>query len=191
MGSLFFGVLLFAGTHLFSLLLPGARGEVVKQLGEGRYKGLYSLVSLAGLVLLASAYWSNRSGPTPPGLLYEPWDAGRHFILLLVYLGFVLIFSNQSKGYITRLVRQPFSVGVGLWSTSHLLANGEPTVVVIFGMLLVLSIIDVIVSTVRRKPGPYQPNWLHDLRGLAVGTLLYLVFAFLFHPYVLHIPVVT
>jgi uncharacterized membrane protein len=187
---LILGVLLFAGPHLFSLLLPSGRAALMNRFGEGPYKGLYSLASLAGLGLLGLAYWQGRAGPASLDVFYTPWDEGRHFILLLVLLGFILIFSNKSQGYITKVVRHPFSVGVALWSIAHLLANGERAVVVIFGMFLVLAVLDVVVSTARGKPGTFEPKWTHDLRGLVVGVVLYLVFAFLFHPYVLNIPVV-
>ena len=48
MTVLYFGLLLFGGSHLLSILLSAVRNRLSAWIGEARYKGLYSLVSLAG-----------------------------------------------------------------------------------------------------------------------------------------------
>jgi uncharacterized membrane protein len=180
------GVLLFGGSHLFSLIAPDARDRLKLRLGKGPYMGLYSLVALAGIVCLGLAY-SQDTGEQ----LYEPWDNGRHIVMTLVLIGFVFIFANQSKGYIRHWLKQPFSVGIAIWATAHLLANGESTVVAIFGMLLFLAVLDIVLSTMRGKVGSFEPNAMHDLRAIGVGLVLYAVFLLGFHPYVLGVPVIS
>ncbi len=184
--SLYAGITLFAGVHLYSMLAPAARAELVQNMGEQRYKGLYSLIALVGLILLGWSYWQGRQSGE---LLYTPWAGVRHLTMLLVLVGFIFIFSNQSKGFIAKTVKQPFSIGIALWSIGHLLANGETVVVWIFSMFLGLAILDIILSTARGKVPVHDHKWSHDVRGIGVGLVLYLVFAFLFHPYVLGIPV--
>jgi uncharacterized membrane protein len=184
------GVLLFGGAHLASILLPAPRDKLREDWGRGRYMGIYSLVSLAGLVFLVFGYVEGRSGGATAQLLYEPWSGARHMMMTLVLIGFVLIFSNKSKGYIAKTLRNPFSIGIALWSLGHLLVNGEIYAVVIFGLFLVVSLFDIGLSELRGKRLSYSPNWKHDLRGLVVGVVLFGVFAFGFHPYVLGIPVV-
>jgi uncharacterized membrane protein len=189
MWKLWLGVVLFAGPHLFSVLLPQQRNALKARLGEGAFKGLYSLLSLAGLVFLAMAYLAGRSGPNSLAVFYEPWAGGRHVMMLFVLVGFVLIFANGSRGYLRTYTRHPFSLGVALWSLGHLLVNGERAVVVIFGMFLLLSLLDIVMSEARRIRPDHVPHWRHDLRALLVGVLLFFVFALGFHPYVLNIPV--
>lgn len=189
MWKLFAGVLLFAVPHLYSILLPAARDGLKAKLGEGAYKGLYSLVSLAGLVLLAMAYLAGRSGPNSLEMFYEPWLGGRLVMMLLVFVGFILIFANGSRGYIKKFVRNPFSWGIVLWSVGHLLVNGERAVVVIFGMFLILAILDIAANERRGFRPAHIPQWSHDLRALVVGVVLFFVFALGFHPYVLNISV--
>ena len=53
MGWLIAGLVLFLGIHVFSSLRP-ARERVIARLGEGAYKGLYSLVSVAGFGLIVA-----------------------------------------------------------------------------------------------------------------------------------------
>lgn len=189
MVKLWVGVLLFGGVHLLPMLVPSARSQIVGRIGENVYKIIYSLASVAGLVFLAMGYMAQRSSPASE-IFYDPNSALRHLILLLVLAGFILIFSNGTKGYIRKYVRHPFSWGVILWSTGHLLANGEKAVVIIFGTFLLLSLIDIAVNSRRKPLAAFVPNGLHDLRGLVVGVVLYLMFLFGFHPYVLNIPVI-
>lgn len=188
MASLWLGVVLFGGVHLFSMLLPSIRDGWKARLGAGRYMGLYSLVSLAGLVFLALGYLAGRADPAA-GDLYAPWSGARHVMMLVVLLGFILIFSNKNGGYISRSLHHPFSIGVALWSTGHLLVNGETAVVVIFGMLLLISLLDVVLGFARGKRATHVPQVKYDVRSVVVGLVLFAVFAFGFHPYVLHIPV--
>ncbi len=184
------GVLLFAGPHVFSMLFPGVRDQFRQQLGANSYKGLYSLVSLAGIVFLALGYLRGRSGPASLDLVYEPLDWARHITLTLAWLGFVLIGASHGKGYIKRWIRHPMSWGIALWSTGHLLVNGERAVVYIFGMFLALAVADILFSTARGKFPTHEPRLRSDIIAIVAGTVLFLIFAFGFHPYVLNIPVI-
>lgn len=47
------GLALFLGVHVFSSLHT-ARGRLIAKLGEGGYKGIYSLLSLAGFGLIVA-----------------------------------------------------------------------------------------------------------------------------------------
>jgi uncharacterized membrane protein len=186
MWQLYLGLLLFCGTHLYSTVFPSSRDRLKSSFGEGAFKGLYSLLSALGLVLLAWAYVAGRGDGT---LLYEPLYAARHVILLLILFAFILIFSNGSQSHIRGAVKHPFSIGIALWSIAHLMMNGEPAVVGIFGGFLVVALADLVFSFARGKVPRFEPRWSHDLRGIAVGVILYLVFAFGFHTYVLNVPV--
>ena len=91
MGTLIAGIVIFAGAHLFSLLLPGQRNALKQRMGEGPYKGLYSLVSLAGLALMIWGFWSLSSGPAASSVVYVPAPWARHVTMLLVLLGFICL----------------------------------------------------------------------------------------------------
>ena len=54
MALLILGLVLFLGTHAFTMARE-PRAALVAQLGEGPYKGLYSVLSVAGVVLIALA----------------------------------------------------------------------------------------------------------------------------------------
>ena len=189
MTLLLIGCLLFGGGHLFSILLPGLRDSLRNRLGEKPWKGLYSIVSLLGLVLMVVGYSQTRSGPATADVLYEPWDGMRHATMLLTLLAFILVGASHGKGYVKLWLHNPMSLGIALWSGGHLLVNGQRSDVWLFGTFLVVSLADILLSELRGKRPDYVPRLRSDVIAVAVGMVLYAVFLLGFHPYVLNIPV--
>jgi uncharacterized membrane protein len=189
MTLLLIGCLLFGGSHLFSILLPGLRDSLRNRFGEKPWKGLYSIVSLLGLVLMVVGYSQTRSGPATADVLYEPWDGMRHATMLLTLLAFILVGASHGKGYLKLWLHNPMSLGIALWSGGHLLVNGQRSDVWLFGTFLVVSLADILLSELRGKRPDYVPRLRSDVIAVAVGMVLYAVFLLGFHPYVLNIPV--
>jgi len=190
MTYLYLGILLFGGPHLFSILFPALRDSLKQSLGEKPWKGLYSLVSLAGLVLMIVGFAKSRAGPLAADLLYFPADWTRHVTMLLVLLAFILLGASHGKGYLKKWLHNPMSIGIALWATGHLLANGKRTDVYLFGTFLVVAVADILMSEARGKRPSHIPRLRSDIVAVAVGVVLYAVFLFGFHPYVLNLPVV-
>src|SRR4051812_2706170 len=102
MALLILGLVLFLGTPAFTMARPpraalgaqaftrGAepRAALVAQLGEGPYKGLYSVLSVAGVVLIAIGFGRYRAAGYIP--VWEPPVWTRHLALLLVWPAFVM-----------------------------------------------------------------------------------------------------
>lgn len=189
MTLLYIGIVLFAVTHLFSMLLPAMRNRLSARLGQNAFKGIYALSSLAGIVFIGIGYWQARTGAPAGVSYYEPAVAARHITLSLVLIGFILIASNGGKGYIRKWVRHPFSIGIGLWAVGHLLANGEVYVVPIFAMFLGLSLLDIVLGFARGGAPHFEPQGKRDLIAVIAGLIAFGLFGFLFHPYVLGQPV--
>lgn len=190
MGTLIAGIAIFGGAHLFSLLLPGLRNELKLRLGEGPYKGLYSLVSLAGLLLMIWGFWSLSSGPAASDFVYIPAQSMRHITMLLVLLGFISLGAFRGKGYLKLWLRNPFSVGIVLWSFGHLLSNGRLYDVLLFGTFLLLAVLDIILSMARGKRPTYEPRVRSDVITAVTGVVLYGVFLFGVHPYIFNVPII-
>jgi uncharacterized membrane protein len=186
---LYLGCLLFGGSHLFSILFPGLRDSFKTQLGEKPWKGLYGLVSLAGLALMVVGYSQSRAGPAAADLVYDGWYELRHLTMLLVLLAFILIGAAHGKGYLKSWLRNPMSIGIALWSVGHLLVNGQRADVWLFGVFLVVALADIVMSEIRGKRPSHMPRLRSDMIVVIVGLVLYAVFLFGFHPYVLNVPV--
>jgi uncharacterized membrane protein len=186
---LLLGLSMFSVVHLFSMLMPAARTYLKMQVGEGPFKGAYSLVAVAGVALIIWGYHIVANGPEAGDLVYEPAAGNRHITMLLVLLAFIGIGASHGKGYIKTWVRQPMAVGVALWSVGHLLSNGRRYDLYIFGTFLALAVLDFILCTARGKAPTHQPVLRSDIIAVVAGVILYAVFAWGFHPYVLGIAV--
>ncbi|MFN4143319.1 NnrU family protein [Aestuariivirga sp.] len=186
---IYLGSLLFGGVHLLSILFPGLRDSFKGQLGERAWKGVHALVSLAGIVLLIIGYGQSRAGPATADLLYEGWYGLRHLTMLLVLIAFILIGASHGKGYLKKWLRNPMSLGVGLWAVGHLLVNGQRADVWLFGTFLVVAVADIAMSEIRGKRPQHTPRVRSDIVAVIIGMVLYVIFLFGFHPYVLNVPV--
>lgn len=190
MTILYLGVFLFAGPHLFSSLLPGIRDGLKATIGQKAWRAAYSVVALLGLVLMILGFMQSRSGPLAADWVYVPAPWARHVTMTLVLLAFIFIGASHGKGFIKKWTHNPMSIGIALWSAGHLLANGKRTDVWLFGAFLAVALADIVSSEIRGKRPAHEPRLRSDIVAVIVGMVLYVIFLFGFHPYVLNIPVV-
>jgi uncharacterized membrane protein len=188
---LLIGIVIFAGIHLLAMLFRSARDGLQERLGEGPYKGLFSLISIIGLALMIYGFYTTRGTLEPEDYLYAPAPWTRHAAMGLVLLAFVFLGASHGKGYLKLWLKQPMSTGFGLWAFAHLLANGDRPGVVLFASILGLAVLDIILSTVRGKIPHHEPQVKSDVRAVIIGVVLYLIFLFGFHPYILKLPIVA
>jgi uncharacterized membrane protein len=181
MTLLILGLVLFLGIHSVSIAAPAWRDAQVAQRGEGAWKGLYSLVSIAGFVLLIYGYGLARQSPV---VLYTPPAATRHIALLLMLPFFPLLFATYLPGRIKTAAKHPMLLAVKLWALAHLLANGTLHDVILFGAFLAWAVADRISvkrrSVARVVPGaPASP--MNDVIAIVGGLIAYAVFVIWAH----------
>ncbi|QIG50622.1 NnrU family protein [Nordella sp. HKS 07] len=191
MSLLIIGIVIFVGAHLVVMLNPRLRDSLSGSLGEGPYKGVFSLVSLLGLALMIYGFYTTRGMLEGDDYLYTPAPWTRHAAMTLVLLGFIFVGASHGKGYLKRWLKQPMSIGIGLWAVAHLLANGDRPGVVMFGAILALAVIDIILSTARGKVPTHEPRLRSDVIAVIVGIVLYAIFLFVIHPYVFNLPIIV
>lgn len=190
MGSLSYlvvGLALFFGAHLFSTFRSRQPGNIVERIGFGRYMGLYSLVSLAGLVLIVIGYANLRN-------LIPIWDPPlwtRHIPLTLMLPSTILLIAAYAPaGYIKAFIKHPMLAGVKIWAFAHLCANGDLASILLFGAFLAFGVIDRIV--VKRRGDPMEgksPSPLGDTIAVVGGVAAYGAIAFWAHPTLIGVPV--
>src|SRR4051794_27013000 len=95
MGVMIAGLVLFIGMHLVPIA-PSLRANLALKLGDNPYRGLFSLVSAVGLILIAVGY-SMRPERIQ---LFTPWPAARAAAPWLVAMAFVLFAAANMKGHI-------------------------------------------------------------------------------------------
>ncbi len=180
MTLLIVGLLLFLGIHSVSIVAPAWRDAQVARRGEGPWKGVYSLLSIAGFALLLYGYGVARQSPV---VLYTPPRALRHVALVLMLPVFPLLFAAYLPGRIKTAAKHPFLVAVKLWALAHLLANGTLADVLLFGGFLVWAVADRISlkrRPVRPVPGA-PPRPFNDVIALIGGLAVYALFVLWAH----------
>jgi uncharacterized membrane protein len=190
LGLLILGLLVFFGVHTLTSLRD-TRAALIGRLGENGYKGLYSLVSLAGLALIVWGYARYRA--TGWIDVWHPPVAFRHITLLLMLPAVILVVTSYIRGRIYTTLKHPMLAGIKLWAAAHLLANGDLGSIVLFGSFLAWAVYDRISLKHRADAGaPPIPvgGAGNDVIAVAVGVVVYLALAFAFHPLVIGVPVV-
>jgi uncharacterized membrane protein len=161
---LILGVVLFAGLHLLLPVGPLRRG-LVGAVGLGPYKGIYSLIALAGMVF---TIWGWIRAPYHE--LWAPLTSLRHasHLLMLPAMFFIVCgFSTKSPTAadgekqldtknagvqgVLRITRHPGLWGFLLWGLAHLLPNGDLAGVLFFGSFALLSLLGMLHIDARRR----------------------------------------
>ena len=167
------GLLLFFVPHAAPLLLPGLKVAAIAKMGEKGWKGIYSLLSLAGLVLIVIG-WMQYRELAPQ--VYEPPTWGRHVALLFVWIALVLLsVSSRKPGRILVIVKHPMVVGTIYWSLGHLFANGDLASVLLFGSFLAFAIISRITQAIKGDPNHQFVSHRSDAIALGAGTAIYAI----------------
>ena len=152
MASLLVAALFFDGIH-FLISGTALRGKIVGVIGERAFQGLFSLMSLIGIVWLSRAYgraeylqlWAEPQALRPVALIVM---LVAFFFVVLAFTspnptavgGGALLTEKEPAKVIQRITRHPFLWGVALWSFTHLVLNGDLASVIFFGSFLILAI---------------------------------------------------
>lgn len=183
MAALVLGLVLFLGLHSTRIFAEGWRTRTMESFGEKEYKLLYSVLSIAGFVLLVWGYGLARQNPVI--LWNQPPVWTRHIASLLTLVAFVLLVAAYVPGNaIKAKLRHPMILGVKVWAFAHLIANNTLADLVLFGSFLLWAVLDF--WAVRRRErtlatvmteGPISRTVI----TVVVGVLAWAVFAMWAH----------
>jgi uncharacterized membrane protein len=179
---LIIGLIGFIGVHVL-VSLRQSRSTLISRIGEGPYRGIFSLVSVIGLGLIIYGFGRYRADGLIP--VWSPPTFLRPITDVLMWPAFVLVVAAYIPGTIKAVLKHPMLAGVKLWAFAHLLANGDLGGMTLFGSILAWAVYDRI--TLKRRVdagGPRIPagGLRNDLLAIVVGTLIYLAVGFVFHP---------
>jgi len=177
------GLLSFLGVHSARFLFDGVRSRIIAERGENAWKGLYSIVSLIGLVLIVVGYGQARLSPTP---LWIPPAALTPINWLLMLIAFALLVAAYGPNNPLRAaVGHPMVLGVKVWALAHLLVNGMLADVLLFGSFVVWAVVDYAASRRRDRLGGVvrtapdgATGWVVPILG---GLVLWALFVFWAH----------
>jgi uncharacterized membrane protein len=183
MSMLILGLVLFLGVHSTRIVADGWRTRQLARLGEPAWKGIYSVVSLLGFVLIVWGYGLARQQPV---VLWQPLPAGvRHLASLLTLFAFVLLAAAYVPGNgIKSRLHHPMVLGVKTWAIAHLLANNTLADLLLFGGFLVWGVFSFRAARARdRAQGTVYPAGKATASAIAVvvGVAAWAGFAFWAH----------
>jgi len=165
------GLIIFIGIHLVPTS-PSTRGNLTARFSEGPYKGLFSLVAFAGLILIIYGYGQARFAPSGNPLLWDPPRWTRHVTMTLMLPVFVLLAAAYLPGRISAAVKHPMLLSVKLWAFAHLLISGRLAQLLLFGSLLAWAVYDRI--SVKRRAVPIKSGPVrNDIIAIVIGLLVY------------------
>ena len=183
------GLIAFLGVHTLTTL-RGPRAALIGRLGEGPYKGLYSLVSAVGLVLIVWGFGQYRG--TGWVQIWSPPAALRPLTYLLMWFAFVALAATYCPpGRIKSALRHPMLVAVKAWALAHLLANGALGALLLFGAFLAWAVYDRVAVKRRGELGaPKVARFASgDMISIAVGTVACVVM-FWVHPWLFGVAII-
>jgi uncharacterized membrane protein len=182
------GLILFFAPHSIAIVAPHWRVRMALHLGEPAWKGTYSVISAAGLVLIILGFMAARRAPV---VLYVSPGWLHYLTVVLMLPVFPLLFATYLPGRILAAIKHPMLTAVKLWATAHLLSNGMLADVVLFGSFLVWAGIDR-ASLKRRVPSPIHrapARPYNDLIAVVLGLALFALFVWRLHALIIGVPV--
>lgn len=182
MTALILGLVIFLGTHSVRIVAEPWRQGVRARIGENAWKGIYSVLSLVGFVLLVWGYGQARLDPV---MLWTPIRGMAHLAALLTLVAFVLLAAAYvPKNGIKARVHHPMVLAVKVWALSHLLANHTLADVLLFGGFLVWAVLNFRAARARdRAAGTVYPAGTLAMTALTVvvGVVAWAAFAMWAH----------
>ncbi|MCM5560152.1 NnrU family protein [Pleomorphomonas sp. JP5] len=183
------GLVLFIGMHSIYIVAPGVRAGAVARIGYNPWRGIYSLVSLAGLLLLIYGYGLARQDPV---LLFEPpsWARMLAFVLMMASLPLLVSSFFPTPTRIGRFVRHPMLMSVTLWAVAHALVVGTLASVLLSAVFFIWTLaarFSLIARPMTTTPAK-TPKPLNDWIAVAIGLAAWAALLFGLHEWLIGMP---
>jgi len=171
------GLTLFLLPHSVSIFARTWRDKQKIAIGPKVYDGLYSLLSLVGLILIVWGYGQTRVEAVH---VWNPPPAMRHVAAVLMLISFVLLAAAYiPRNKIKAVIGHPMAVAIKVWAFAHLLSNGRLGDMVLFGVFLVWSIVYYASSRrhdrLTKNTSTVPANMIMTLYTVVAGVLFWVV----------------
>lgn len=164
------GIVVFFGVHLIPAR-PALRQTLIQAIGTLPYKGAFSVLAVVGLGLIITGM-----GRAHYVALWHPPSSAAMATAIFMAPALILLAAANFKGNIKRIVRHPMSLGVLLWSLSHLLVNGDLAALMLFGSFALFALYDMRAANppaaVPGEPVSIKPDLFAAVIGMTAYFLL-------------------
>ncbi|PCH63548.1 MAG: NnrU protein [SAR86 cluster bacterium] len=171
-------LLLIAGIALWTIVhfIPsagiGLKQKCISQFGLKAYSIAFALLILASLILIVFGWRSSA-----PSYLYSLPPVFKVIAILLMLIAFQLFGAVMRPSKIKSYVRHPQLTGLIVWSTGHLLVNGDTRSLLLFGGLGLWAMVEIFL--INRREGEWikaeVPSWIQEIKGIVISLVIFLV----------------
>ena len=189
MGKLILGLCVFLGTHSVRIFAPRLREAGIERMSDTGWKILYTVVSIFGLYLVGAGFGQFK--PDAP-IIYETPFWFSHITALLMLFSFIMVVaSNFRSGHIKAKLKHPLLMGVKTWAVAHLLINGDLASIVLFGSILAWCVFALVAIKKRGGEPPIAGSIVPDVISVIAGIILWGVFAYWLHTWLIGVPAIA
>jgi uncharacterized membrane protein len=182
MATLVLGLVIFLGLHSIRIFADPLRAQAVARLGKNGWRGIYSLLSAIGFVLIV---WGFALARFNAPVLWTPAPGARHLTILLMLVSMLLLAGYIFKqSHIAVTVHHPMVWSVVAFGLAHLIANGSSADAVLFGAFFIWALADLTSSYARDRQNAVvypEANWGATIGAIVLGLVFWAVIAFWLH----------
>ena len=179
------GLIIFLGSHSTRIFAESWRNQMIDRIGEVKWKGLYTIISLIGFIIMVIGYGQARQSTV---VLWQPNDALIYIALVLNLIAFIFLAGSSPSNNAIRLkLKHPMILGVKVWALAHLLSNGTLVILILFGAFLIWAVLDF--RSARKRPILIPEKAIVSTKAtvitIASGVILWIIFIFGLHQYLI------
>ena len=179
------GLIIFLGSHSCRIFAESWRNQMIDRIGEVKWKGLYTIISLIGFVIMVIGYGQARQSTV---VLWQPNSFLIYIALALNLIAFIFLAGSSPSNNAIRLkLKHPMILGVKVWALAHLISNGTLVDLILFGAFLIWSVLDF--RSARKRPihiaEQAQVSTKATVITIAIGVILWVAFIFGLHQYLI------
>ena len=179
------GLLIFLASHSSRIFAESWRNKMIDQIGEVKWKGLYTIISLIGFIVMVIGYSEARENTI---VLWQPNAFLIYIALALNLIAFIFLAGSSPSNNAIRLkLKHPMILGVKVWALAHLLSNGTLVDLILFGSFLIWAVLDF--RSARKRPilvpEKAEISTKATVITIASGVVLWIIFIFGLHQYLI------
>jgi len=179
------GLVIFLGSHSSRIFAESWRNNMIDRIGEVKWKGLYTIISLIGFIIMVIGYGQARQSTV---VLWQPNSFLIYIALVLNLVAFIFLAGSSPSNNAIRLkLKHPMILGVKVWALAHLLSNGTLVNLILFGAFLIWAVLDF--RSARKRPILIPEKAIVSTKAtvitIASGIILWIIFIFGLHQYLI------
>jgi uncharacterized membrane protein len=172
------GLILFLGAHSTGIFAEQWRSVQVNKLGIRKWKIIYSIISIIGLILMTVGYKQHTSVANI--LVWSPPAWTWYFVVYTNLVPLILLLATYIPNNAIKVkLKDPMTIGIIIWAATHLAYVNSLAGIILFVSFLIWGILELIASRKRREnmaTSPVKVSTPMTVLTIVLGVGLWLCF---------------